>query len=379
MVTMALLNDPATLQKPDSHYTLVLYPGSETYESLKNALAPLISDLQSLQGKGFQQIGGNQWPVELYFSSDWKFLATCLGMKAANAKHFCPWCDCSKDDISSTNKRIIKSMETIKANYPPLNGHSKEPLFHMIPICNWVCDELHILLRITDRLWELMLSDLTREQVEEVVWQTKILNEMKRLKIAFQFWREKGSNDLSYTSLMGPDKLKVFRDLDLTAIFQSTIRATQTRDLWNQFNELYHLLQNKTTIGRIFHDKVQSWLTSFLAPSQGRPNRSDFVRGMYRMQDITPYIHVLVNHVPEFLDIHHDFGLAAFSCSAVEKKNHLQVCQYFQSTLKDGGRENSRKSAILEILEHENRQVYFATKNTPNFFKKATKYRLETE
>ena len=122
-------------------------------------------------------------------------------------------------------------METIKANYTQLNGHSKEPLFHMIPICNWVCDELHILLRITDRLWELMLSDLTREQVEEAVWQTKILNEMKRLKIAFQFWHEKGSSNLSYTSLMGPDKLKVFRDLDLRAIFQSTIRATQTRDL----------------------------------------------------------------------------------------------------------------------------------------------------
>jgi len=100
---------------------------------------------------------------------------------------------------------------------------------------------------------------------------------------------------------------------------------------------------------------------------------------MYRVQDITPYIHVLVNHVPEFLDIHHNFGLAAFSCSAVEKKNHLQVCQYFQSTLKDGGHENSRKLAILEILEHENWQLYFGANNIPNFFKKSIKYRFETK
>jgi hypothetical protein len=82
---MTLLNDLNGLQKPDNHYTLVLYPGAETYESLKNVLIPLISDLCILKEKGFNQISGNQWPVELYFSSDWKFLAICLGMNAANA------------------------------------------------------------------------------------------------------------------------------------------------------------------------------------------------------------------------------------------------------------------------------------------------------
>ena len=96
---------------------------------------------------------------------------------------------------------------------------------------------------------------------------------------------------------------------------------------------------------------------------------------MYHVQDITPYIHVLVNHVSEFLEIHRAFGLTAFSCSPVEKKNHMQVCLYFQNTLKDGGRE--RKSAILEILEHENRQLYFTLNDTPNFFEKSKTYRLE--
>src|SRR3989440_6700095 len=96
---------------------LLSYIRVPRHESLKNALAPLISDLQLLQEKDFQQIGGNHWPVELYFSSDWKFLATCLEMKVASTKHFCPWCDCSKDDINNTNKKIIKSMETIKADF----------------------------------------------------------------------------------------------------------------------------------------------------------------------------------------------------------------------------------------------------------------------
>ena len=96
---------------------MVLYPDAETYESLKNALTSLISDLCTLKEKGFNQIGGNHWPVELYFSSDWKFLAICLEMKAANAQYFCPWYDCNKNDINTTSKTINKSMDDIKINY----------------------------------------------------------------------------------------------------------------------------------------------------------------------------------------------------------------------------------------------------------------------
>ncbi|GES91052.1 hypothetical protein GLOIN_2v1775051 [Rhizophagus clarus] len=353
MLTMALLNDIDGLQKPDNHYTLVLYPGAETYESLKNALAPLISDLAILKEKGFNQINGHYWPVELYFSSDW-----------------------NKDEIDITSKKINKSIDNIKLNYNQINGHTKEPLFHMIPLHNWVVDKLHIFLRITDRLWGLMLSDLRRDTVNEEVWKEKILLEMQRLKISFQFWYERNSNNLSHTSLMGPDKLKVLRELDLTAIFQSRTRAMQIHALWDQFHDLYYLIQDRQTTGEIFQREVQAWLDSFLVPSIGHPNKSGFVRGMYRIQDITPYMHVLVNHVSEFIDVHRAFGLTAFSCSAVEKKNHMQTCLYFQNTLKDGGCENSRKSAILEILEHENRQLYFSLNDTPNFFNKPKSYSI---
>ncbi|GBB89391.1 hypothetical protein RclHR1_16060002 [Rhizophagus clarus] len=208
-----------------------------------------------------------------------------------------------------------------------------------------------------DRLWELMISDLCHEITDEE--------------------HEKNTNNLSYTSLMGPDKLKILKEFDLFAIFQSITRAIQIRALWDQFSELYHLIQDKNTTGEFFRYKAKSWLDAFTAPSIGHPNRSDFVRGMYRVQDITPYIHVLCNHVAEFLEIHHKFGLSAFSCSAVKKKNHMQVYLYFQNTLKNGGNENFQKSAILEMLEHENRQLYFNSNSVPSFLKKSKKYRLQ--
>lgn len=88
-------------------------------------------------------------------------------------------------------------------------------------------------------------------------------------------------------------------------------------------------------------------------------------------------MHVLVCHVHELIDIHHEFGLAAFNCSAIEKKNHIQVCRYFQSTLKDGGHEEHKRSCILELLEHENQELFFQIFEVPNYFKKSTSYRLE--
>ncbi|CAG8790484.1 40565_t:CDS:2 [Gigaspora margarita] len=57
MITVALLNNLDKLHKPESYYSLVLFPGMENYYSLQNALAPLISDLRFLNECGFYEIG----------------------------------------------------------------------------------------------------------------------------------------------------------------------------------------------------------------------------------------------------------------------------------------------------------------------------------
>ncbi|CAG8799411.1 13100_t:CDS:2, partial [Gigaspora margarita] len=218
----------------------------------------------------------------------------------------------SEDTPDITDKNIVTNMlELIRKGGQNVGRKVKHVMVTMILLNDLAglqkSDNHHILV-------------LYPEQVEKTIWQAKILDEMKQLKVAFQFWNEKNNNNLSYTSLMGPDKLKILQNFNLTKVFQSTTRAVQVQNLWNQFYELYNLMQDKKTTERVFRAKVQHWLTFFLAPSQGEPNKSNFIQGMYRIQDITPYIHILVNHIPEFLDIHNNFGLAAFSCSAIEKK-----------------------------------------------------------
>ncbi|RIB28218.1 hypothetical protein C2G38_2028730 [Gigaspora rosea] len=175
------------------------------------------------------------------------------------------------------------------------------------------------------------------------------------------------------TSLTGIDKLKVLQNFNLDLLFLNKSRAQLIRQLWNGFNELYEDMHKQRINGIEFKKKALEWINLFLTPSSGNPNHPQtFVRGLYRPNDITPYIHTLVYHIPEFLNLHSNFGLIGFSCSAVEKKNHQHVVHFFRKTLKDGGGENINKSAIIEIMEWENRNLYFFSHDVPVFFEKIT-------
>ncbi|RHZ46836.1 hypothetical protein Glove_606g16 [Diversispora epigaea] len=161
MITFIILNHENYHYNPDYHYTIALYPDIEKYDNIKFILELFIEELCSLKKDGLE-IAGILWKFELYFSSDWKFLIICLGLNSANSRFFCPWCLCSKDQIGDLNKtwNIEKDIDEISINYNNINGHIFPPIFNMIPIGNVVFDELHVFLQITDRLWELVLSEI---------------------------------------------------------------------------------------------------------------------------------------------------------------------------------------------------------------------------
>ena len=148
-------------------------------------------------------------------------------------------------------------------------------------------------------------------------------------------------------------------------------RAIIICQLWDDFDDLYTALQDPTTDPIVFKSQAKLWLTKFLTPSMGDPRKKNYIKGLYTNNDVTPYIHVLVHHMYEFMVIHHDYGIKAFTCSPVEKKKHIQISKYFRKTLKDGGRE--KKKAIIEILEHENRLLYYNYNQIPTINKSTKK------
>jgi hypothetical protein len=249
-------------------------------------------------------------------------------------------------------------MDELKANCKAYDGHHSMPLFDMIPIDHWIPDELHVLLRITDRLWSLVLHEIIESGYFNDTAREIIVKEMNRIKVKFQFWQERESKTWNFTSLMGGDKLKVLQFFDLSKVLPLS-RAKIIRRLWNEFHELYVAMRDPATDPEIFKKNAKNWLSLFLTPSIGTPNDDNFVQGLYRPNDLTPYFHVLVYHVHELMEKTKKWGLKSFSCAPVEKKNHQQVSQFFRKTLRNGGNGMDRKSAIIQILEFENRKLYY--------------------
>ena len=102
---------------------------------------------------------------------------------------------------------------------------------------------------------------------------------------------------------MGNDKLKILKYFNLTT-FLYINRAKKIRELWDKFLALYEAIKNPLTNPKKFKVDAQNWINLFLTPSSGKRNTNNFVKGLYNPVDITPYMHVLVYHIAEFMKIH---------------------------------------------------------------------------
>jgi len=77
-------------------------------------------------------------------------------------------------------------MNNLKDNYNCYSDHQKKPLFDMIDMENYLFDELHIMLRITDRLWSLVIHEVIASGFFDIVHKI-IIKKMYRIGVRFQF------------------------------------------------------------------------------------------------------------------------------------------------------------------------------------------------
>ena len=79
----------------------------------------------------------------------------------------------------------------------------------MIPLFNWIPDELHVMLQITDRLWSLVIYEIKASGYWDESVCNLVITEMASIGVKFNFWLDKNSKNWEYTSLMGDEKIKV--------------------------------------------------------------------------------------------------------------------------------------------------------------------------
>ncbi|GES91544.1 hypothetical protein GLOIN_2v1481704 [Rhizophagus clarus] len=359
MMTFCLLNEGDEVLKPSHQFSICLYIGKEKYETLANVGKIFASQLAELKDNGIIDSDGDYWPIEFYFSGDWKFMYIIMGQNAPNSEYFCLYCEC--------NAKSRYNMDLSWPNSGNAKGNKRSPLFPAINLCNYIPDELHILLQISDVLMDCFFKDLFKKNDFERNFKEKIEKKMCELHIHFEFFNS-GRGNWNWTSLMGPDKEILLQHFPVSE-FISGSRGIDIENLWREFYRLYKIIRKLShTDEEIleFEKDAKNWVRKFCRPTIGQMNSASAIPGLYRKDDVTPYMHVFAMHIPYFLRQLKEKGLSLrlFSTCSVEKKNHEQVKLFFGGTTMGGGKKT--KPVVYDILVFENRQIFYLINNIPN-------------
>ena len=96
---------------------------------------------------------------------------------------------------------------------------------------------------------------------------------------------------------MGPNKKKILKDFPVSNFILGTC-GKDIEKLWRDFYHLYITL-HKTYFSDQeidqFEVDAQNWVRMFCRPTQGHMNSPTQIPGLYRKDDVTPYMHVFQN------------------------------------------------------------------------------------
>lgn len=274
------------------------------------------------------KVNDTEVAVELFLGGDYKFLLMAMGMSGATSDHACLWCkvhklfrwDMSKD-LSYYNEELNRTLQEIKELSSSSKTFSciKRPLFN-IPLDHIILDELHLMLRITDRMTENLITevmekdskeDFNKGQGEEKGENIRILiKTINELGITFSLWEKKNadgkaSGTYNWSSLVGSDKKKLMKylpeKLEALDILFPESKETVIK-IWKDFYSLYNLINIDSNADDFYLDifrKAKDFISLFCSVGG--------VRIGYEKKRVTPYMHALVYHVPIFIKNHKKF------------------------------------------------------------------------
>ena len=344
---------------------------NENYEQICESVQELREQMKDLNSI---RINEKEFKIETYFSADWKFLQICIGIKSANSKQPCLYCkyvtgsttisslktDCwtmiasnnvaiektrmthSESQINSA-RSIAEAISTIERQQKDNNGYINYPIFDFIPLHRMVIDMMHLFLRISDRLSELLLNDLREADLlsnQKTGYVNKYIIFLSNIcRITNPAYCKE--NKLCLRNLMGPDRKKVFSHFqdgfndDLLPGFK---KLEKTKQVWLTFYDIYNSIKNHQMKSKEIKKATNDWLVKFLK--------------IYPENNITPYIHAFVFHLHEFVKQYKVINY--FNLEGVEKKNDLIKHQIFSAT-------NRKKQSLektdylMQLMQKQNR------------------------
>ncbi|RIB26203.1 hypothetical protein C2G38_2163990 [Gigaspora rosea] len=314
MVTFCLLNEGDDVLKPDHQFRKIMkYIGKENYEVLAKVGKLFASQLADLKENGIIDNDGIHWSVEFYFSGDWKFTYLIMGQNALNSEYFC---DTLFIKLGGDGRNIGRKQNHVMVTFCLLNEGDDvlKPDHQFRKIMKYIGKENYEVLAKVGKLFASQLADLKENGI--------IDNDGIHWSVEFYF-----SGDWKFTYLiMGQNALN---------------------------SEYFCLFCECNTKSRYNMDLS-------CQPTIGQLNTATAIPGLYRKEDVMPYMHMFCMHIPYFMRQLKKKGLSLrlFSTSSIEKKIITRYELRWEEVKK-------QKPVVYDILEFENQQIFYLINGTP--------------
>ena len=346
-----LFNEGSAANSPFGNHSLAIFQGPEDYNSLKTSLADIVKEASELRSI---KVRGKEHEIEYFFGGDLKFLAIVCGIEAANAKYACVWCKCSncdrwdmsKDwsafDVSKGARTIDEIERCSKLSKARSFSCCEIPVFKFIPIDHVIIDTLHLFLRVADLLINLLIQELRRQdgiakatldrdKHSHVTSYESFLNTV--CKIHFRWYTSQETKQMQWRDLTGPEKIRLFKNIDIPKLFPSLPNDAILQDIWTEFWRLFNELGKADTDPKELQEDIKIWVRNFLK--------------VYQTKNITPYVHAFAFHVPEFMEAYG--SICQFSQQGLEKLNDITTQHFLRGT------NHHDVAALKQVMEKRNR------------------------
>lgn len=366
LMSFALLYPSQDIMAAKGNHTIAVVNGKEDYSTLKTCFGDVFRDINELVNEKKIEIDGKTFNLEFFLGGDYKFLLILLGLSGATSNHACAWCKVHKTERwemsynlehynSPELKRTLEELKQLAGKKTKNYNCINPPLLH-IDLDHVVMDELHLLLRVMDILIKNLIMDAVEWDQKEN-WGKRnadktndhlkhLIETINSCGISFAVWEKRNANGngsglYDFTSLMGDDKKKLLKNLPpkLQGVIRTESEET-VKQLWEEFSVIYATVTCKSPSQEMidnYFSKAQAWINLFIS-------LRDKSTG-YKKVNITPYMHIMVYHVPQFLQAFKSVKL--FTGQGVEKNNDVA-----RSTVL---RKSNKWNSTEDVLKHEAR------------------------
>ena len=318
----------------------------EDYENIKISLNELIMQLSGVKDITINDV---TYGIEFYLGGDLKWLSTVQGISTANSNYPCPWCTWKSTPIKWTEKEINQKWPNNERDHQiakvlckekvveKKKGYINESLFSFIPFAKSVVDPLHLFLRITDKLMDMLLFRLKELDIKEKSFK---LGDISTRNITLNFLEylkeEKTGCNLTSPYFIADKefKLRSFNSNEKKKIIEK-ISSNHFLNIFSKqiqedriLNEIIEAFKDFKMINELL--KINYF--EFFKKTEIELKIKSWLRKMIKLEpDITPYTHILGFHVVEFIEKYKDLKL--FSMQGLEKLNHMTKISYLKQTM----------------------------------------------